>query len=94
MVCFCKQKTAYEIWYGLVGSERCIRDRGGGGKWGEGSVRRGKGNRESGQQRGGLLNTSEAADELTRLAVLEARDVDKQADRRTVCRIEDSCHRL
>ena len=25
---FCKQKTAYEIQYGLVGSEMCIRDRG------------------------------------------------------------------
>ena len=24
---FCKQKTAYEIYYGLVGSEMCIRDR-------------------------------------------------------------------
>ena len=24
---FFKQKTAYEIWYGLVGSEMCIRDR-------------------------------------------------------------------
>ena len=24
---FVKQKTAYEIWYGLVGSEMCIRDR-------------------------------------------------------------------
>ena len=26
-VFFFKQKTAYEIWYGLVGSEMCIRDR-------------------------------------------------------------------
>ena len=26
--CFVKQKTAYEIEYGLVGSEMCIRDRG------------------------------------------------------------------
>ena len=25
---FCKRKTAYEIWYGLVGWEMCIRDRG------------------------------------------------------------------
>ena len=24
---FCKKRTAYEIYYGLVGSERCIRDR-------------------------------------------------------------------
>ena len=24
---FVKQKTEYEIWYGLVGSEMCIRDR-------------------------------------------------------------------
>ena len=24
---FFKQKTAYDIWYGLVGSEMCIRDR-------------------------------------------------------------------
>ena len=26
-MCFFKQKTAYEIEYGLVGSEMCIRDR-------------------------------------------------------------------
>ena len=33
MLCFfffCKKKTAYEIEYGLVGSEMCIRDRGDG----------------------------------------------------------------
>ena len=28
MCCFFKQKTGYEIWYGRVGSEMCIRDRG------------------------------------------------------------------
>ena len=27
LFCFSKQKTAYEIEYGLVGSEMCIRDR-------------------------------------------------------------------
>ena len=27
MLFFCKQKTAYDIEYGLVGSEMCIRDR-------------------------------------------------------------------
>ena len=27
VVVFFKQKTAYEIYYGLVGSEMCIRDR-------------------------------------------------------------------
>ena len=28
VLCLFKQKTAYEIEYGLVGSEMCIRDRG------------------------------------------------------------------
>ena len=38
---FCKQKTAYEIYYGLVGSEMCIRDRQGavGARVGDGRVR-------------------------------------------------------
>jgi len=26
-VFFVRQKTAYEIWYGIVGSEKCRRDR-------------------------------------------------------------------
>ena len=26
LFCFFKQKTAYEIYYGLVGAEMCIRD--------------------------------------------------------------------
>ena len=68
---FCKQKTAYEIEYGLVGSEMCIRDRDSGVRR---TVQRGRADHSPGRHQHGypgqcrgaapcLLYTSDAADE-------------------------------
>ena len=93
MVCvfFFKQKTAYEIQYGLVGSEMCIRDRSSEGEEGEEGDESSEGEEgeegdESSEGEEGsscLLYTSDAADERSSVDLGGRRIIKKKNKKET-----------
>ena len=86
-----KQKTAYEIEYGLVGSEMCIRDRHDKARGPSGPVRHRNGARKSVSkrrllfrpQRICLLYTSDAADERSSVDLGGRRIIKKKNNKDT-----------